>query len=396
MRVVQINSFGNLSTGSIMHELDREYRSQGAETWMFWGRGCPTENGRAVNFNTRLNTYLDGLATRIDGKAGFHSKKVTGALMEKLDAIDPDLLHLHNLHGYYLNIEMVFRWIEKHHCKVRWTLHDCWAFTGHCVYFTYANCAQWKHGCAQKEYCRQLNTYPKTFCKPSCHSNYIDKKRIFTNVPFDRMEIVTPSYWLAGLVKQSFLKDYSVTVRHNKIDTEIFKPTPSDFRDQHGIGSRVMILGVASTWSERKGLADFVRLANELDSQRYVIVLVGLTGRQIKQLPKEILALGRTSSAQELASIYTAADVFFNPTREENYPTVNLESQACGTPIVTYNTGGCGETLMEEVHGSCVVSNFYDAVNMLERIVPKAAYSDAEIKHDLDVLAGQISSGVNC
>ena len=366
MKVVQINSFGNLSTGSVMRELDEEYRSQGFETWMFWGRGRPTEGPRALNFNTKANCIVDVLATRLDGRAGFHSRGVTKQLLKRLDEIDPDVVHLHNLHGYYVNIEMLFGWLTSHRCRVRWTLHDCWAFTGHCAYFTYVKCAQWRSHCAYSEVCPQLDTYPKTICKKNCSRNFEDKRRIFTSIPLERMTLITPSHWLDGLVRQSFLKDYPVEVHHNTVNTTVFKPTPSDFRERYGIGNRFMILGVASTWTERKGLDDFVRLSESLDCGQIVVVLVGLSEKQLKTLPEKMVGITRTDSREELAGIYTTADVFFNPTREDNYPTVNLEAEACGLPVITYDTGGCRETIHDE--RSLVVTDVQEAMRKIEAL----------------------------
>ena len=256
-------------------------------------------------------------------------------------------MHLHNIHGYYVNIEMLFEWLASHRCQVKWTLHDCWAFTGHCAY---------------EEPCCQLSTYPKTFSKRSCATSFEDKKRIFNQVPAERMTLITPSQWLADLVKQSFLSKYPVEVRHNEIDRTVFKPTRSAFREEQGLEGRFVVLGVASTWTERKGLEDFVRLSRELDGE-CAIVLVGLSKRQIRGLPQGVLGLGRTGSPRELAGIYTTADVFFNPTREDNYPTVNLEAEACGTPVVTYDTGGCRETV--RLLGSRVISSFSEAVDAI-------------------------------
>ena len=177
------------------------------------------------------------------------------------------------------------------------------------------------------------------------------------------MKLITPSHWLEGLVKQSFLAKYPVEVRHNTIDVSVFKPTPSDFRERHGIGDRFMILGVASPWTERKGLSDFVRLAKELDPNKYAIVLAGLSEKQIKALPEGVVGLTRTDSPEELAGIYTAADVFFNPTQEDNFPTVNLEAEACGTPVLTYDTGGCRETVQRE--DSAVLPGFSESLTEL-------------------------------
>lgn len=425
-----INTVPNGSTGGIMMKEHRELLAAGKESYAFWGRGREAEKPNEMKFASDVEVKLDVLQTRIDGKAGFHSKAATKRLLARLDEIKPDIVHLHNLHGYYVNIELLFEWLASHKCKVEWTLHDCWAFTGHCAYFTYAECVQWKDHCAHSRTCPQLNTYPKTYSKASCSWNFEQKKRVFNLVPVERMKLITPSQWLANLVGESFLKGYPIEARRNTIDTSVFKPTPSDFRKRYNIGNRFMILGVASPWTERKGLADFVRLAGELDSDKFAIVLVGLSEKQIKEFSEQLVALPkaenqkelaeaysaadvfvhpgveetfdltvaeaqacgtpvvvtegsacaeiadptmatvvpadlssleatviklsgggrvilmtRTDSAVQLAAIYTSADIFFNPTMEDNYPTVNLEAEACGTPVVTYDTGGCSETV---------------------------------------------------
>ena len=357
---VHINTVPNGSTGGIMMKEHRELLAVGEESFAFWGRGRDAEDEHEMRFASDLEVKADVLQTRLDGKAGFHSKAATKLLLARLDEINPDVVHLHNLHGYYLNVEMLFEWLAEHDCKVEWTLHDCWAFTGHCAHFTYVKCAQWKSHCAYAKPCQQLGTYPKTYSKASCSWNFEQKKRLFNLVPADRMKLITPSQWLADLVGESFLAKYPVEVRHNAIDTSVFKPTPSDFRERYGIGDRFMILGVASPWTERKGLADFVRLAGELDSEKYAVVLVGLSKNQVKEMPAGIVGLGRTDSSQKLAGIYSTADVFFNPTTEDNFPTVNLEAEACGTPVVTYDTGGCAETLQREE--SCTVQEFKAAL----------------------------------
>lgn len=360
-----INSVPHGSTGKIMLQEHEELLARGAKSFAFWGRGRAPQNANEFRFATDAEVYLDVLRTRIDGRAGFHSKRATKRLLKKLDEINPDIVHLHNIHGYYVNIEMLFEWLVNHDCQVQWTLHDCWAFTGHCAYFTYVKCAQWRVHCAYNEPCCQLHTYPKTYSKHSCSRNFEDKQRIFTSIPASRMTLITPSHWLEDLVKESFLKNYPILVKHNTVDTTVFKPTPSDFREHYGIGGRFMILGVASPWTERKGLNDFVQLAKDLDFEKFAIVLVGFSKKQIKSLPKEIIGLTRTDSAQELAAIYTVADVFFNPTYEDNFPTVNLEAQSCGTRVITYDTGGCSETIVDR--GSFTVKNYSEAVCALRK-----------------------------
>ncbi len=358
-----INTVPNGSTGGIMMKEHKELLAAGEDSYAFWGRGRDADNGNEMRFASDLEVKLDVLQTRLDGKAGFHSKSATRRLLVRLDAIQPDVVHLHNLHGYYVNIEMLFGWLASHDCWVEWTLHDCWAFTGHCAHFTYVKCDEWKTCCGDS--CPQLGTYPATFSKGSCSWNYDQKKHLFKLVPADRMKLITPSKWLSDLVRQSFLSKYPVEVRHNTIDTDVFKPIPSDFRERYGIGDRFMILGVASPWTERKGLSDFVRLAGQLDSDKYVIVLVGLSEKQVEELPKGIVGLTRTDSREELAGIYSTADVFFNPTTEDNFPTVNLEAEACGTSVVTYDTGGCSETVKRE--GSHVVNGYEDAIQILKK-----------------------------
>lgn len=345
LRYVQLNSFYNGSTGTIMRNLHASLTEHGVDSYILWGRRHDTVSDHERCVATKAGYLSHGVRTRLFDRMGFYSKRDTARLLKLLEEIDPDVVHLHNIHGYWVNVEMLFGWLASHRCQVRWTLHDCWAFTGHCAHFVYVKCAQWKTHCACEEPCCQLDTYPKTFSKRSCARNFEDKKRVFTSVSPERMVLITPSHWLAGLVKESFLSKYPVEVRHNTVDTNVFKPTPSDFRERYGIGDRFMVLGVASPWTERKGLEDFMELARGLDSAKCAIVLVGLSKRQIDQLPKEVVGFERTSSPQELAGIYSTADVFFNPTLEDNFPTVNLEAEACGTRVLTYDTGGCRETI---------------------------------------------------
>lgn len=387
MRYVQINTFSNGSTGAIMLKKHRELLVEEVDSHVFWRRGRKAVGEGEHRFGVMAGVYADGVLTRLDGRAGFHSGFATAQLLRKLDKIDPDVVHLHNVHGYYVNVEMLFEWLAARRCQVKWTLHDCWAFTGHCAHFTYVGCDQWKRRCGAEVACPQLDAYPKTVSKRSCARNFDDKKRIFNLVPADRMELVTPSQWLADLVGGSFLSKYPVTVRRNEIDRTVFKPTPSDFRERYGVGERFMVLGVASPWIERKGLSDFARLAHELDSSRFAIVLVGLDDRQIGALPKGVIGIKCTDSPKELAAIYTAADVYFNPTHEDNYPTVNLEAEACGTPVVTYDVGGCAETI------GCALSKAVDGYSTASACIEQLAYcrpkfDTAGVEQYSDVMAG--------
>ena len=347
-RYAHINSVPNGSTGRIMMKEHLALIDQGHESLACWGRRRPANSVSEYCFGSPTNFILDVGLTLLDGKVGFHSVRQTDALIHRLDEFGPDVVHLHNLHGYYLNIDKLFKWLMRSDCRVVWTLHDCWAFTGHYPYFTYSCCNQWKTGCGAKR-CPQLMGYPPTINSASCKWSYEAKRSIFTSLPSNRMTIITPSKWLAGLVACSYLSKYPIEVVHNTIDLNVFKPRSNSevfsVKEKYGLDSRKIILGVASPWSKRKGLSDFFALADKLDKSGYSIVLVGLSAKQMRQLPPGVVGIPRTDSQIELASLYSSASVLFNPTYEDNYPTVNLEAEACGVPVVCYDVGGCSETL---------------------------------------------------
>lgn len=381
MKYVQLNAYSGGWAENIIFKKHFELIANGDESWVFWARGNHEQDEHIQCIATLPEVCLDGIQTRLDGRPGFHSTGITKRLLAKLDQIDPDVVHLHVLTGYWVNVEMLFGWLANHRCKVVWTLHDCWDFTGHCIHFTYVECEQWKDGCAFARGCPQKREYPECWFAGDAvvRRNYEDKRRLFTMLPPERVQLITPSQWLANLVKQSYLCKYDVKVVHNTVNTEVFKPTPSDFRERYALGERFIALGVASKWSEHKGLPDFVRLANDLDSTRFAVMVVGLSESQIREMRREashVVALSRTESKRQLAEVYTAANVLFNPTREDNYPTVNLEAEACGTPVVTYDTGGCRETVRRS--DSRVVSGYSEAVAAIEGLAEGSIREAAE------------------
>lgn len=344
MRILFINTVCGIgSTGRICTELARDLEKQGNEVKIACStRAMIPEHDKkfAIYIGNKMDSYIHGAKSRIFDKQGFGSKIATKRFLKWATQYNPDLLWLHNIHGYYININLLFEWIKSRpNMKVKWTLHDCWPFTGHCTYFERAGCYKWKTGCGQ---CVQKNSYPASILFDCSAENFKIKKQLFSNVK--NMEIITPSKWLADIVRESFLSEYPVKVCHNTINTEIFQPTESGFRESFNLQDKKIVLGVASGWSQRKGFNDFIQLPKLL-GEKYTVVMVGLGRKQIEQLPRDIIGIQRTESAVKLAEIYTAADVFFNPTYEDNYPTVNLEAQACGTPVVSYDTGGCRETL---------------------------------------------------
>ena len=339
-----INSVcGIRSTGRICTDLADALETQGHTCKIAYGREAAPKKYQKYGYRitSKWGVRLDALLSRLFGNAGFNSKRATKKFIEWVKQFDPDIIHLHNLHGYYINTPALFDYLKASGKPVIWTLHDCWSFTGHCAHFTTEKCEKWKSECFS---CPKYHAYPKSFIDRS-RKNYKKKKELFSSL--DKLTIVTPSHWLANLARASFLGSCPITVIPNGIDTAIFKPTPSDFRKKHGLSDKKIVLGVASAWGKGKGLYDFVSLAHLL-GESYKVVLVGVTKQQKEELPSEILAITRTNNAQELAEIYTAADVFVNPTYCDTYPTVNLEAHACGTPVITYRTGGSVESVAHD------------------------------------------------
>ena len=360
-KVIQINSeCGRGSTGKITVSISKLLDSNGIENYVFYSGNHKSNYANGRRIAGKLSIRIHQVLSRIFGDQGFHSSWSTMRLIRRIRKIDPDVILLHNLHGYYLNLRMLFRFLKQYAKPVYWTLHDCWAFTGHCTHFTAEKCNKWQTGCYS---CVKKKQYPYSWFWDRSKQLYARKKQLFTSLP--NLTLITPSEWLAQLVKQSFLGRYPVCVINNGIDLNVFKPTPSNFRQTYGIGNKKIILGVASVWSYYKGLDVFVSLHARLDRERYQIVLVGTDRNVDQQLPEGIISIHRTQNQKELAEIYSAADVFVNPTREENYPTVNMEAIACGTQVVTFNTGGCAEMLNQDC--GIVVSD--NSVDELEKMI---------------------------
>lgn len=370
MRIVQINGGAKGSTGKIMFGIAELAKAQGYDvmcaspittTNRDAGEGCGYY--RIGTFNSRR---INVLLSRITGFNGCFAWIETYKFLKKLDEFKPDIIHLHNLHDSYINLPMLFNYIKKNNVSVVWTLHDCWAFTGQCPHFTIAKCNRWKTGCYD---CRQYHEYPSSLYD-NTKKMWQLKKQWFTGIK--NLTIVTPSKWLAGLVKESYLKSYPVKVINNGINLNVFQPRKSDFREQYSIPpSRIIVLGVAFGWGYKKGLDCFIELAKELDKEKYQIVLVGTDDKVDEILPDNIISIHRTENQEKLAEIYTAADVFVNPTREENYPTVNMEAVACGTPVITFRTGGSPE---------CVDDNTGFVVNSFDElleVINKNQYAEA-------------------
>lgn len=330
---------GIRSTGRICTDIALSLEKQGHEVKIAYGRGIIPEIYRkyAVRIGSDLDVKIHGIKSRLFDDCGLGSKKSTEHFIEWVKKYDPDIIHLHNIHGYYINIEVLFNYLHTCGKKIVWTLHDCWAFTGHAAYCEIANCNRWSTGCNK---CPKRKDYPAAFIDAS-KRNWKRKKELFTDL--SSMILVTPSVWLADLVKRSYLKDYRTIVINNGVDIHRFKENDACSQNKFDTDNKTVILGVAAVWNERKGLNDFLEIRKKLDD-RYTFILIGLNKKQISELPNGITGIEHTNSVDELVELYSLADVFINPTYEDNYPTTNLEAIACGTPVITYCTGGSGES----------------------------------------------------
>lgn len=348
MKILQINTVCKTgSVGRIMTELYEVIEKSQNAALLAYGRGKANGYTDAYKIGNIFDFGFHVLQNFFCGESGFGSRHQTEKFLQYIEAQKPDIIHLHNIHGFYLQIELLFAYIKKHDIPVVWTLHDCWAFTGHCAYFDYADCNNWKTGCAACAWHR--STYPYALFKDNARQSFLRKKAAFTDVK--HLTIVTPSEWLKNLVKQSFLNEYEVNVIANGIDTNVFAPVK-----QRAATDKKIILGVANIWEKRKGMQYFEALADILD-QTYQIVLVGVSKKQKQKLLQKytngsVIPIMRTNNVQELARLYGQAFVYVNTTLEDNFPTTNIEALACGTPVITFATGGS----MEAIDDTCGIT----------------------------------------
>jgi len=377
MKVLQINTTANSgSHGRIAEEIGRLLIEQGHESFIAYGRTSNNSRSELIKIGSRVDHAMHLVRTRIFDLHGFGSINATELLISKVKELNPDIIHLHNLHGYYLNIEVLFKYLRVFNKPVIWTFHDCWPFTGHCCFFDADSCPKWQIGCFD---CPSTHNYPKSWMIDNSRMNYRRKKEIFMGVK--NMVLVSPSEWLAGHLRNSFLSSYDIRVINNGVDLQKFRPVDSEeIRTKYGL-KKNYVLGVASIWSNRKGLSDFISLRKILEPE-IEIVMVGLTKSQAKQLPSGMKSVSRTENTDELAAIYSGAKVFINPTHIDNFPSVNIEALACGTPVITYNTGGSPESVGIETGIVVEKSNIKELHNSIRLVInSKELYNPARC-HD--------------
>ena len=352
MKILQINTvYPQGSTGKIAKGIHDLCVSQGIECKTAYRYKVTEQSPEdSVTVSSYLDCHIHNRLVRWTMLQGFFSSLKTRKFLRWVKKYDPEIVHLHNIHGSYINHRLLFKYLKKHQKKVVWTLHDCWTVTGGCAYYDMVKCEKWKTVCNK---CPQRGKYLDT-----SKFMHLHKRKWFGDVP--NMTLVANSIWTAEQAGMSYMNQYPIKVIYNGIDLSIFKPTESDFRAKYGLKNKKIVLGVAFDWGIRKGLDVFVELSKRL-SDEYQIVLVGTNDQIDSALPSNIISIHRTQNQQELAEIYTAADVFANPTREEAFGLVNVEALACGTPGVTFRTGGSPECY-DDTCGVVVEKNDIDAM----------------------------------
>lgn len=348
-KLLQINPVLRVSTstGRIMQEIGELALQNGWESYIAYGKGrdgikpCKSE---IIPVGGICSTLWHGVQTRLFDRHGLASTHATHEFVRQIDRINPDIIHIHNIHGYFLNYRVLFDYLSQCGKPVVWTVHDCWLYTGHCYYYSYAGCDKWQTGCGN---CPQRKDFPASLVFDRSKRNFEDKKAAFTSMPRDKFVIVPVSDWIKTEMSKSFLSEYRFRVIHNGINTDIFNVCPDkEVIEKYGQKGKRIFLGVASIWSREKGLDDFMQLSKLLNDDE-VIVLVGMKEEEKKKLPRNIIGISRTENIHQLAQLYSVADAFVNPTWQDNYPTVNLEAISCGTPVVTYRTGGSVEAVTD-------------------------------------------------
>lgn len=357
MKILMINSVcGIKSTGRICTDLAVMLEQRGHEVKIAYGRESVPECYRkyAVRIGSDTDVKLHGLKARVADASGFGSTAATKRFIGWVKTYDPDVIHLHNLHGYYLDIRVLFDYLRTCGKPILWSFYDCWSFTGHCAHFDFNQCGKWQIGC---EKCAFLDEYPKSFADGS-KRNYRLKKNLFTGIP--KLQLIVPSVWMQSMVEKSYMKDYPCRVLPNGIDIARFYPRENEIKAQYGIEDQKLLVGVSSVWQKMKGMDYLNRLADTLPKDQYRLLLVGRCGKGVAIHP-DILRVDHTNSVDELCQIYTAADVFINPTLQETQGLTTLEAFACGTPGVVFRAGGAAECI-DDTCGIAVEKGNFDAL----------------------------------
>lgn len=361
MKIVQINEvYGKGSTGKICSYITELCRKENIEVYNFSSGFWRKKGNESFSVGSRLSVKIHHFLSLVFGKEGLYSTLATKMMIKKIKEINPDIIQIHNIHGYYLNFKILFEYLNSFDGEIYWTFHDCWPFTGRCSHYSLVRCKKWKNGC---DNCPQLSKYPASLILDKSKKLWSLKKTYFSSC--NNVTLIAPSNWMKAQLEQSFLNKYPIKVIHNGVDINSFYYTHSNYlREKFDLGNRKILLGVSSVWDETKGIFEYIKLSNHLPCDKYVIVLVGTNNQVDKLLPDNIISIHKTSNVEELREIYCSADAFVNLTFEDTYPTVNLEALCCRLPLVTYNNCGSAEIAYE--NNGYVVNDFEKLVETLQ------------------------------
>ncbi len=391
-KLVQINTVCNTSTGKLMGDIQRKANEVGYETLSIVGRRKVFQDIRCEKIGNSISFWIHVAINTVFDRQGYGSYFVTKKIVRRLREENPDIIHLHNLHGYYINLPLLFNYLSKEFKgEIYWTFHDCWPITGHCAHFSASECFKWKSGCSK---CPNKMVYPISLLMDLSSRNYQDKKEMFCSLK--SLTILTPSEWMAGWINSSFLRQYPIVVVNNGIDLKTFfyrKPADEIF-DKYKISrQKKVILGVSSVWNERKGLNDFLALAEALSAE-YQILLVGLSKKQLRKMPANIVGIPRTENVEELTMIYSLSHILINPSLEESFSLVTAEAIACGTPVIVLDTSAVKELVCEDngiVLSRHEVIDYMEAIKKVEeKQLSRETVMQTAQKYDVEVFAEKV------
>lgn len=366
MKVVQLNTVcGVGSTGGITVQISHMLTENGIENYILY-TNKKYDYPLGIKYTSYFMIKLNAIKSHILGNYGFNSYGITKKLIKKLKEISPDILHIHNIHGHNLNLDMLFAYINSTNVKVILTLHDCWPFTGYCTHFESVDCKKWQKECYN---CPLYKRY--SFIFDFSKKLYNRKKLLFTSV--NNMTVVAPSKWLADMASNSYLKKYPIEILNNGVDLDIYRKRKSNFKKEYHIEGKHIILGVP------KGELKYFLALSKIIDENFVIVLAGLSDKEHKKLPDNIIALDY-QTREEMSEIFSVATVFVNTTLEDTFPTVNLESLACGTPVITFNTGGSPEAIDETTGITVRKRDMHDVYEAVKTISNREDMSESCIK----------------
>ena len=367
MKLLQINTVcGNGSTGKIAVEIQEHCKEKGISGCILYGRECKNASPSSVLTQNKYEFHANALFARLFDNEGFGAIASTKRIIKYIREYQPDIIQLHNLHGYYVNLVLLFQFLKEYGKPVVWTLHDCWAFTGHCTHYAFYNCDKWKKECKQ---CVQKKEYPKSYFFDRSRNNYFIKRDILSAM--ENLTLVVPSLWMKRQVEKSFLSKFSTHVIYNGIDLALFKKRETSLRQELGLDEKIILLGVADGFGKKKGVDSFKNIYSLLDHSRYTMILVGLNAHQIDELPKGIIGLERTRTQNELVDLYSVADLFLNLSREESMGLVTVEALACGLPVLVNNATALPEIVEES---GCGIIIDYDNVEQAAQIISREEF----------------------